>query len=280
MAGHRQMRLIGANSGGGKATNVQALGRRSACCGAGVVVLLAAWVHVQAGVATFVYTGPSVTIPEQNWVSVPLEVSGQGLIGFNSITNLSISLTITGGRNNDTIVRLRAPNDGPYIYLINRPSVGYTRKEAGGNYNDDHGFVVTISDSGIGDIHLYRLYNAQFDSQNRLLGTWQPDGRDVPPGSRGDDYKTATRYSLAEVFNGVNPVGTWHLELADWGRDSLPPAVLEGWALEITAVPEPAHTALVVWILMIGAASGAKLLLRELGWLTPCGRAAEPDAGQ
>lgn len=229
-----------------------------------LALLMGAQLYVEAGVATFVYTGPSVVIPEQSWVSVPLEVSGEGLIGFNSITNLSISLAITGGRNNDTIVRLRAPDGGPYIYLINRPSVGYTKNEAGGNYNNDHGFVVTISDSGAGDIHLYRLYNPQFDNQQRLLGTWQPDGRDVPPGSRGDEYKNATRYSLAEVFNGINPLGTWYLELADWGRDSQPQAILEGWALEITAVPEPVHVALGVWVATLVAAFGAKLLYKAI----------------
>ncbi len=197
--------------------------------------------NVTGAIATFTWEG-SVEFGQRTWVAVPLQVASPGEGEFSQIQSISVSLMITGGRNSDIAVRLQAPT-GQYIYLINRPGVGYGRPP------NDPGFVVTITDSATYDIHLYHQYSYSTDQYGRVLGSWQPDGRHVDPATgKGDDYKFATRTALNDIFRGANPIGTWYLYIGDWNPAGGLPR-LERWVMEIELVPEPTTTT----IFLVGA---------------------------
>lgn len=210
-------------------------------------------VSVLGGIHT--YEGNAVPIPYGRSVTATIDVSGETA----SLTALSITLNIQGGRNADLSVILRAPGENaPYIYLINRPGVGYNPSY---NYNNDRGFLITLSDSAVYDVHRYREYNPVF-SNGVLTGEWQPDGRNISPNSSSQAFAAATRVSLAQVFAGVNPAGRWVLELQDWhpgGQQS----TLMGWSLEISAVPEPVVPAIIIFIVVLGLG----LAIRNWRWI-------------
>lgn len=205
-------------------------------------------VPARGGIHT--YQGSQLTVPYGQSVSVAIDVSGEA----SSLTALNIALNIQGGRNADISVLLRAPGENaPYIYLINRPGMGYSPNY---NYNNDRGFVITLSDSAAYDVHRYREYNPVINA-GVVTGTWQPDGRNISPNSSSQQFAAAARVSLAQVFAGVNPVGRWVLELQDWhpgGQQS----TLMGWSLEITAVPEPAVQATIAFVAVLGLGLGVR----------------------
>jgi|GEM_PF-1467071 len=206
-----------------------------------ILILFSHTGSVTAAIATFTWEG-SVEFGERTWVAVPLQVASPGEWEFNQIQSISVSLTITGGRNSGIAVRLQAPT-GQYIYLINRPGVGY------GRLPNDSGFVVMITDSATYDIHLYHQYSYSTDQYGRVLGSWQPDGRDVDPATgKGDAYKSATRTALNDIFRGVTAVGTWYLYIGDWHPGGGSPR-LERWVMEIEPIPEPTTTT----IFLVGA---------------------------
>lgn len=208
-----------------------------------------------AGIFTGCWDG-NLTIPESGPVTATINISAPGNW---ALTDLRISLNISGGRNSDLSVILRAPGENaPYIYLINRPGRGDPVSDmfGGGLYAMDSGFLITISDHATRDLHWYRGWPGIGGGLPRkVTGEFQPDGRNVSPQAPGLAFLLAERVSLAAIFRDVNPVGQWTLELRDWNPGG-PTAILNGWALEITAVPEPVETAL---------AAFAGLLL--IGWL-------------
>jgi len=70
------------------------------------------------------------------------------------------------------------------------------------------------------------------------------------PGSLPTVAYTADGGSLAS-FNGANPNGTWTLFIADESAGNT--STLNGWSLDITAVPEPVNVALAIFIGGLGA---------------------------
>ncbi len=202
-------------------------------------------------IATFSYDGPPVTFGVQQWVKIPLQVSAPSQGGFDLLVGLRVQLQITGGNNYDTVVKLQAPGEnGPSIYLINRP--GRADPYFGWITRFDNGFVVTLADNATADIHKYYLYPRRMDRRDRLTGTWQPDGRNVNPGAPWYEYAAAQRLALTEVFKNINPVGTWYLWVMDWSVLGGTP-VLQKWALEIEAVPEPTTMVLVGMLCIVAA---------------------------
>jgi len=103
----------------------------------------------------------------------------------------------------------------------------------------DNGFSVTFSDSAANDIHFYQDYPGSFNPGGQLVGTWQPDGENIPPLSDPSafDDTLSRQTAMLGSFDGGNPNDTWTLFLADLSEGGT--AQVTGWSLDITTVPEP-----------------------------------------
>jgi subtilisin-like proprotein convertase family protein len=161
-----------------------------------------------------------------------------------SITDISVSLTISGGFNGDYYAYLT--HDSGFAVLLNR--VGRTASNSDGY--PDSGIDVTIESGAVaGDIHTYR---DEFDPDlGPLTGTWQPDGRYVTPGL---SFDTTPRTALLDSFLGLDPNGQWTLFIAD--ASPVGAGRFDSWSLKITGlVPEPSSALLV--------AAGALFMLQR-----------------
>ena len=149
-----------------------------------------------------------------------------------TISNLEVTLTISGGFNGDLYGYLT--HESGFAVLLNRPG----RTAANGAGYSDSGFNVTFGVGALNDIHLYQGVTGPVSP---LTGLWAADGREVHPLSVLDsDLRTA----LVDSFLGVDPSGSWTLFLADVDGGGAQTTLLN-WGL-IIAVPEPATSGLVV----------------------------------
>jgi len=136
-----------------------------------------------------------------------------------SLTGVTVTLNVSGGYNGDLYAYLIAPN-GTLEVLLNRvgtgsgnPSQNYFGYSTAGFNN------VTLDDSATGG-NIHNVAN---------------------PGSLPTVSYTPDGGSLAS-FNGSNPNGIWTLFFADESAGNT--STLNGWSLDITAVPEPVNVAL------------------------------------
>lgn len=153
-----------------------------------------------------------------------------------SITDVSVTMNISGGYNGDLFVYLS--HGGGYAVLLNR--VGRTSTSDFG-YNTA-GFVVTLTGSAATDIHNYQTLSPTYNGSGQLTGTWAADGRDVNPNSALD---TTPRTATLAGFNGLNPNGDWTLYFRDTSPGGI--STLNGWSVEVNPVPEPVNVALGVF---------------------------------
>lgn len=168
---------------------------------------------------------PSLELPDGN---------ASGVVDTRTVTSdityiesVSVSLNLTSEWNGDLYVYL-VHDDGLSV-LLNR--VGRTTDNSFGY--GDQGLDVTLSDSGVGNIHEYRMTITPTAGQP-LTGTWQPDGRLTDPAlSLNTDAITAG----LGVFTGGNANGEWTLFLADVHGGGM--TQLQGWGMTITGIPEP-----------------------------------------
>lgn len=150
---------------------------------------------------------------------------------ITSITDVQLTLNITGGYNGDYYAYLTHASG--FTILLNR--VGSTLGNEFGT--TDAGFTnVTFSGSALNDIHNYQSFSNPGGGP-LVGGVWAVDGRDVDPAFTVD---TDPRSAFLSSFNGLDANGGWTLFIAD-----LAPAgqgTLVSWDLQITgvsAVPEP-----------------------------------------
>lgn len=163
------------------------------------------------------------------------------LSGFeagNTLTNLMVSLNISGEYNGDLFAYL--VHDTGFAVLLNR--VGRTGAAPFG-YSDP-GLNFTFDDNAPGgDVHFYSPNNGAI----AVAGLWQPDARNVDPDIvTGLDLRTAY---LGSFYNS-SPNGTWTLFLADLsvgGQNTL-----ESWSFRFDVVPEPSTAALGLLGLLAG----------------------------
>jgi subtilisin-like proprotein convertase family protein len=154
-------------------------------------------------------------------VSSSLLVSGAG----SSLSALTLTLNVSGGYNGDLYAYLSY--NGTLVTLLNRVGTG-----SGNAIQSTYGFStagfnnVTLSDVGTGG----NIHNVQ------------------SPGS-AVSY-TADGGSLSS-FNGLDPNETWTLFFADLSGGNT--STLNGWSLDVTAVPEPVNVSLAIFgVGMIG----------------------------
>src|SRR5882724_6278400 len=154
-----------------------------------------------------------------------------------NISNVTVSVDLTGGFNGDLYAYLSGP-DGGFAVLLNR--VGVSNSATAFGYSDS-GMNVTFSDSAAnGSIHYYQNVTGSLGG-GQLTGTWQPDGENIDPQSNALAF-TGTQSALLGSFDNENPNGTWTLFLANLASGGQSTVV--SWGLDITTAPEPSTLAL------------------------------------
>ena len=166
-------------------------------------------------------TSLNAVIPDSNpnGITVAINVSGAA----STLTVVTVTVNIAGGYNGDLYAYLAY--NGTLVTLLNRVGT-----ESGGTIQQLFGYStagfnnVTLGASG-SDIH---------GVQNPTSGiTYTPDGGSL------------------SAFNGMNPNGTWTLFFADMSGGNV--STLNGWSLDITAVPEPVEVALAIFGVVLAA---------------------------
>ena len=172
------------------------------------------------------------TIPDGNFVGTSFSGTYDQAAAGATVSSLSVNLVLSGGFNGDLYAYLVAPN-GSLVVLLNRPGVtsGNPFGYAGSGLN------VSLSDTASGSIQ-----TTAESSGSVFTGTYQAAG------------------TLAN-FNGSAANGTWTLYFADESAGG-GQATLNGWSLDITAVPEPVNVALAIFgvgVVSIGAVRSFRL---------------------
>lgn len=202
---------------------------------------LACFVQV-AGAALFSWTSglpDNGVVPDgapTGW-SDTRTVTGLG----GEITDVDVHLNLSAGYNGDLYVYLA--HNGETAVLLNR--VGRT---AGNSFGyGDAGLDVRLNDQAdqTVDIHFYRTVSGY----SVTTGTeWRPDARLVDPATiTGTENQT---HGLAR-FNGLIGNGDWTLFVSDMSSGAS--TKVNGWELDISAVPEPAGMALGIFGAVLAA---------------------------
>ena len=206
--------------------------------GLAVVLALAGWAaHGQ--VATNFYTfNVNQTVPANSAIGITLSTNLTA--SMVSISNLLVTVDISGGQNSDLYAYIQGPNGGMAV-LVN--DLGVMKHNPAGY--SDAGVDVTFSDTATnGSIHVYQdvpSYQNDLNASGQLTGVWQPDGENIAPGSAPPKY-TGAQTAMLSSFDGTNPDGTWTLFVEEVGGSGA--IILNDWNLEIISVPEPSSLAL------------------------------------
>ena len=200
----------------------------------GMAAGLMLWVglaSVQASETNFTFA-VNQAIPDANVNGLILSANLTGLAANDStISDVTLSLDITGGYNGDLYAYLAGPNGG-FAVLLNR--VGVSNGASAFGYSGA-GLNVTFSDSAAnGDVHFYQNV---ITPVGQLTGTWQPDGRNIDPMSSPSAFLSAGQTDMLSSFQGSDANGTWTLFLADLSSGGQ--SAVANWGLDITTVPEP-----------------------------------------
>jgi len=167
---------------------------------------------------TETFSGVNTAIPDGNPVGVSFSETISDIPAGSTVGGLAVDLTVSGGYNGNLYAYLVAPN-GTLVMLLNQPGVtgvnpfGY----AGSGLN------VTLSDTAAGSIQ-----TTPETAGSVFSGTYQAAG------------------TLGNI-NGSAADGTWTLYFADMVPGG-GQATLNGWSLDITAVPEPVNVALAIFV--------------------------------
>ncbi len=156
----------------------------------------------------------------------------------NVIADVNVRLDLAGGWNGDLYAYLT--HDTGFAVLLNR--VGRSASQPMG-YGDAgfgpaaQGVSFTLDDQADHNVHVYQESGYALNDQGQLEGSWQPDGREIDPRSKGSAFDTAMSISGFDGFIGMDMNGMWTLYLADVvaGGDA---SVIRSWELEVTAIPE------------------------------------------
>jgi hypothetical protein len=199
-------------------------------------------VTVLSAQAALFYEGTGVgTGTSLGGVANPTIVDGSGIGVYNSmdlssaglghsLVDIKVTLNISGGANSDLYGYLSY--NGTMVVLLNR--IGISSGNAFGN--SDAGFNVTL-DSSSANIH---------NTAGGIAGsTYSADGQNISPYSSAGSFNVngSSSITLDNTFGGMDPNGTWTLYFADVVHGD-GDATINGWSLDITAVPEPVNVAL------------------------------------
>jgi subtilisin-like proprotein convertase family protein len=169
--------------------------------------------------------GSGTSLNQTIYDASPSGITSTLLVGGadTSLTGVNVTLNTSGGYNGDLYAYLLAPN-GTLVVLLNR--VGTSATSTGNLIQDAFGYStagfnnISFSDTGTGG-NIHNVANPVSSI------SYTPDGG-----------------SLAS-FNGVDPNGAWTLFFADESAGNT--STLNGWSLNITAVPEPVNAAMAIF---------------------------------
>jgi MYXO-CTERM domain-containing protein len=185
-------------------------------------------------------------LPDGDASGMALSANLTGMIGV--LTDVSVTLDIAGGFNGDLYGYL--VHDSGFAVLLNR--VGVSASDASG-YGDPGFSSVHLSGSALTDVHLYGG-----NAGVALTGTFQPDARNVDPiTTAGTGFDAAARDATLSSFDNLSPNGDWVFFLADVSAGG-GQATLNSWGLELTTVPEPASSCVLLGLVGLGFAGWAR----------------------
>jgi subtilisin-like proprotein convertase family protein len=153
---------------------------------------------------------------------------------MGTIADVNVTLHLTDGFDGDFYAYLE--HDGVLVVLLNRP--GRTSTNPFG-YSES-GLSITLDDQAAHNIHWYNTAAPSFNG-SQLLGTWQPDGRNVDPDTVDETISPTTWLGL---FHDQTSNGRWTLFVSDLSNGE--ESVLESWELQITTIPEPQTASLLL----------------------------------
>jgi hypothetical protein len=215
---------------------------------------------VQAGV--YNYGGSAYDLPDGSLGGVSKQIMVSG--AASSLTEISVAINVSGGYNGDLYAYLSY--NGALVPLLNRAGVGSSPSTTSAFGYANSGLHLVLSDSGAnGDIHLYQQVSGYASLIADGTSTWTPDGRKIKPSSSSQvDFDTAasSRLGFDATFGGMNPNGTWTLFFADVSAGG-GQAVVNGWSLDITAVPEPVNVALGLFGVVFAGVTAARWRLNR-----------------
>jgi hypothetical protein len=173
------------------------------------------------------------TIFDGNPAAVTANAMDLTSAGLGSLSSLTVTLYITGGQNNGLFGWLVAPN-GTAVTLMNQPGVGVDGFGAMGA-----GMQISLVSSGAANGSIQSVTSGSF------LG--------------GNTFPTYNSTADFSGLNGVNPNGAWTIYFSDTisGGGN---ATLNGWSLDITAVPEPVNVALGIFAAILFAVASLRIL--------------------
>ena len=248
------------------------------------LVLFAGLVGLAATASAQVYTfnvDPNGTPPQ----SIPDgDANGAvytGLVPINtpvSTNSFKVDLNIQGdpiGGNGDLYAILVSPDKTHSAVLLNRPGMPLN----GGVGYQDNGMNVVIYDGQndpnhkgadgtvypFTDIHNYQddpVYGGANVGNNGVSGIFKSDARGISPLSLPSVFSSSTRdsgYTL-QVFQGINPLGTWDLLIADVSSGGS--SKLVSWGLDFTPIPEPQEYAMAIGIGLMAFALYRRRMLK------------------
>jgi len=174
-------------------------------------------------------------IPDNSPSGLANTMSVTGLAA--AISNVTVTLNITGGYNGDLYAYLAGPNGG-FAVLLNRSGVN-----SGNAFGySDAGFNIILNDSvSAPGIHTYQSSSPVYSS-GQLTGTWGSDGENIDPQSTPASFNAGTGSSNLGTFSSLDGNGSWTLFLADLSAGNQ--STIVSWSLDITTVPEPSTLAL------------------------------------
>ena len=176
------------------------------------------------------YGESACIIPDGSPAGVYSQITISGV--NDSLSDIAVSLNVSGGYNGDLYAYLSY--NGALALLLNR--VGVSSGNPFGS--SDSGFDITLVSSGCGNVH------AASAGGGVLSGRYVADGQNMDPLSVESDFKAnGGSTTLDGTFQNMNPNGTWTLFFADVSAGG-GTATLNGWSLDVTAVPEPLNAAL------------------------------------
>jgi len=175
----------------------------------------------QSGMGAF-----SQAILDGNPAGVWNSISVSGL--SSSLSSISVTLSVSGGNNSGLYAYLTY--NGALAVLLNRPGVTSTTPFGDTSAGLTQTLTGTALYSSVSPLSSYTSFTT--------------------PG-------TSTLLSDASLFGGMDPNGTWTLFFADVSPGG-GNATLNGWSLDISAVPEPVNAAMAAFGLAFVVIGGVR----------------------
>ena len=168
----------------------------------------------------------NTVVPDNNPSGLAEAFTISGVSG--AISNVTVSLDVTGGFNGDLYAYLAGP--GGFAVLLNRSGVSGTSTYG----YSDAGFNITLSDASANNIHFYQ--NVLNPGGGQFTGTWAPDGESISPLSSPSSFPTTPTATLSSFAN-TDANGQWVFFIADLSPGGQ--STLQNVVVNILTVPEP-----------------------------------------